>query len=300
MIGTQSSLDFSVVFHAILDGLRELRHIVLGGIGSTINVVLGSSSEDSTEGLHGKSGTAIIEALDDGSGISEVSLFEETVEELLEGISVITINSHAISKDSLEDGTSFVTNLVVLASLEIVIGLNSSLVEGEDMGKGILFDLLLDFLGSQTSQMVSSEGGLDFSIVLHAILDRLGKLGNVVLGGIGSTIDIVLGGSSEDSTEGLHGKSGTAIIEALDDGSGISKTSLFEETVEELLEGISIIAINSHAISEDSLEDGTSFVTDLVVVSSLEVVIGLNSSLVEGEDVGKSVLFDLLLDFLRG
>jgi hypothetical protein len=300
MIGTQSSLDFSVVFHAILDGLRELRDIVLGGIGSTINVVLGSSSEDSTEGLDGKGSTAIIEALDDGGGVSEVSLFEETIEELLEGISIITINSHAISEDSLKDGTSFMANLVVLASLEIVVSLNSSLVKGEDVSQSVLFDFLLNFLGSQTSQMVSSEGGLDFSVVLHAILNRLGELGNVVLGGIGSTIDIVLGGSSEDSTEGLDGKSGTAIIEALDDGGGISKTSLFEETVEELLEGISIITINSHAISKDSLEDSSSFVTNLIVVASLEVVIGLNSSLVEGEDVSQSVLFNLLLDFLRG
>jgi hypothetical protein len=146
--------------------------------------------------------------------------------------------------------------------------------------------------------VISSQGILDFSVVLHAVLDRLGKFSHIVLGSIFSSSNIVLGSSSEDSAKGLDGKGGTAIIKALDDGSGISETSLFEETVEEELESLSIISVSSHTVSENSLEDGTSFVTNLIVFASLEIVVGLNSSLVEGEDVSQSVLFDLLLDLL--
>jgi len=157
MISSEDRLDFTIVLHAILDGLGELRHIVLGGIGGTSDIVLGNSMKDSSEGLNGEGGTGIIETGNNSSGIRLASLFEETVEEELKSLLIIlqVLSGSATTKYFLGDLTSDLTNRDEVSRLEIRISSDSIFMDFKQMSEGVIGDLALDLIQGETSKSVN-------------------------------------------------------------------------------------------------------------------------------------------------
>jgi len=98
-----------------------------------------------------------------------------------------------------------------------------------------------------------------FVVVLETSVDRLRSLVIIKFHGLNSAKEVFNSDLLKESADTVHGKSGTGSIVAAEDGSGVSKTALIEDTIVELLEIFSVVGEGDGEKAEKGKEDSGSF-----------------------------------------
>lgn len=194
--------------------LVDTRDIENGGEFQTFSVTLEAGSDSGVQGLNesfsrgegrsdGKDGGGLLQESgnetddvgsgggvntgDDGGGISQVVLFVETVEDLLEDSSVGIVGGgeegeelrNELVNDLVSKTSDVLTQLVVLGRLELLVNLSEFVGESREMGGGESGDLS----NGDTGDVVISQEGNEFGVTNKAS-SNLGVQGLDEVGGI--------------------------------------------------------------------------------------------------------------------
>ena len=251
-------LDFLVASDAVNKFLRKGALVNLVFSDKSEVVVGGEVSNNVFEEVEGDLSSSFVEALDDGGGVAQVGLFEQSVQKVLkidegiiggatDGLLGIDLLSNLTKK--LTEGLVHTLDIIEVAS---ACQLSKSLdVEG-DVLNGLLFEE-----GERSARnVVSNEKFVSFRVISHASKSGRREALLEVLDMDGQVDDIVFGNILQEVTNEVHSQIGSVFIKAVDFLDGISDITLFPESSKNLVKtvlGVSGLRSSGSEIATEKL-----------------------------------------------